>query len=446
MNRKIIIGGVIGLVLLLVLLLVVTAFGGKKKIKTHLTSDQVTLTFWGIDDDTAVMDPYIQDYQKEHGNIKVQYKKLERATYESQLVDALAAGKGPDLFEVHNTWLPRYFDKISAAPSDVYKSEDYARDFAKVVTDSTVVNGKIYGIPFYLDTLGLYSNNKLLGAADLSDAPKTWEDLVGKAGAKPTDRMITKLNNRQGNTFNQSGIALGNTKISRAPDVLALMMLQQHTEMINANHDKATFNLPQKVEGKDEHLGTEALNFYTSFADPKKANYSWNESLGDPVKAFASGKVAMIIGYPYLKAQIEKLNPDLQYSVSPVPQIGAQDPVNFASFWPNVVSKTSSHQTEAWDFIKFMSDKPQLTTYLDTTQRVSPRKDLPGISKLSAFYQQNDSAVTWFEGDAARTDGIMNELISRVLRGEDTQRAIDAAADQQTGVLADVKQRFGQPQ
>lgn len=441
MNRKILIGGIAGVIaLFLVLLVVASVLGGNKKKAIKLTNDNVTLTYWGVDDTSETLDPFIQDYQKLHGNIKIDYKKLDRATYESQLVDALASGKGPDLFEVHNDWLPRYYDKITSMPTDIYSPDDYKREFFPVVTDETIAGGKIYGVPLYLDTLGLYSNNRLLDNASVTDPPKTWEDLVKKGG------VLTQLTNRQGRTINQSAIALGNTKISRASDVLALLMLQQRTQMTNDTRSAATFNLPQKVQGKDVYLGTQALDFFTSFANPAKSNYTWDDSLGDSVTAFAKGKVAMIIGYPYVKAQLTKLSPNLQFTIAGVPQIGGQDPVNFASFWPNVVSKSSQHQREAWDFIKYLSSKDQLPTYLDSAQRVSPRKDIPGAGNFDAFYQQNASAVTWYKGDAAKADGIFIELIGRVLSGENLQRSIDAAANEETQVLTDVKQHYGPPQ
>ena len=127
-------------------------------------------------------------------------------------------------------------------------------------------------------------------------------------------------------------------------------------------------------------------------------------------------------------------------------EIGGTDPVNYASYWPEVVSKTSQRQNEAWDFIRFVSDRTELSNYLEATKRVSPRRDVPGLGELEAFYKQNESAVTWYKGDTARANAIFVDLIRRVVGGEDIARAIDRAATEETAVLQDVKQRFGVPQ
>ena len=150
MNRRlfIIIGIVVGVLLLLLVAAALLGGSGNKKKKTQISNEQITLHYWRIDDEKSTMDPIIQNYQKQKSNIKIEYKKLERDKYEQQLVEALAAGKGPDLFQVNNTWLPRYFDKIAPIPEDMYKKEDYEREFFKAVVSDTTSHP---GLPFAPD-------------------------------------------------------------------------------------------------------------------------------------------------------------------------------------------------------------------------------------------------------------------------------------------------------
>lgn len=444
MNRKILIGAIIGVVVLIIGLLALASSGGKKN---EGPSGPTTLTYWGVDDTSEVMDPFIQKFEKTHSNIKIDYKKIERSNYESQLVEALAAGKGPDLFQVHNTWLPRYYDKIAAMPDGMYDTADYRREFFKAITDVTVVNDKIYGIPLYMDTLGLYYNNNLMRQAENGgEPPRFWQDLVGADANVPIQQtLVGQLTNRQGATINQSAIALGTPNVTRSSDILALIMLQFGTEMVNADKSQALFNLAQKLNGAERHLGTDALGFYTCFGDPTCKTYTWNGKQ-DPVTAFAQGKVAMIVGYPYMKKDIARLSPDLQVGVAKVPQMSGRDPLNYASFWPEVVSKSSQHQKDAWEFIRFMTDKDQISEYQEAAERVSPRKDVSGIAELTTFYDQNESATTWYKGDAEKSDQVFVDMIARVLKGDTPQRSIDTAANAQSQILVDVKSRFNAPQ
>lgn len=443
MNRKILILGIVGLVVLVLGILILVSLGGKQSGPPQ--KGDVVLQYWGVDDTTEVIDPFIQQFQKTHGGVKVEYKKLERATYDKQVVDALAAGKGPDLFQVHNTWLPRYYDKITAMPEKELPVDDYRQTFFKGIVDETVIDNRIYGVPLYLDTLGLFYNDELFTDSDFGEPPRSWQNLVGNEGTPIAQTQIGQLTQRQGATINRSAIALGKPNVTRSADILSLMMLQNRTDMVNQERDKALYNLPQKVEGKDMFLGTRALELYTCFGDPRCKYYTWDGSQ-EPIKAFASGKVAMIIGYPYLRQQITKLNPDMRIGIAKVPQVASGDPVNYASFWPHVVSKSSAHQGEAWKFIKFMSEKEQIRGYQEATERVSPRKDVAGSGKGTTFYEQNETATTWYKGDDVRADATLVEMITRVVGGTATpQQAIDAAANAQTGILVDVKQRFGRP-
>ena len=106
-------------------------------------------------------------------------------------------------------------------------------------------------------------------------------------------------------TFAELGVsksvqdALATRNINAPFDIQALVMLQNLTTMVNEDRTQALFNLTQKQEGKDIHLGTEGLKFYTSFADPRSPNYSWNTEAGDSVEAFASGRAVMMVGYAY---------------------------------------------------------------------------------------------------------------------------------------------------
>lgn len=433
MNRRLLllVGG--GLTLLLILLLVALSCAPKKSAKKP-GGQQITLTYWRLFDDKEKFDPIIEQYKKTHPNITIEYRKLTAAEYEKTLLEALAAGKGPDMFSLHNDWMASYFDKLAPLPEKDLSTADYQKQYYPAVKDA-IKDNRIYGIPYAMDTLGLFVNTELFSKANASDIPKTWDDLVGKAGDPTKPGIISKLNVRQGNAFSQSAIALGNTRVSRAADILSLLMLQQRTTMVNDDHSQALFNLTQKVENKELHLGTIGLEFYSSFANPRTGNYSWNAAAGDSVKAFADGKAVMMVGYAYHVPTVERLNPNLRYSIEPMLQIAGTDPVNYASYWAETVSKNSQHQKEAWDFIRFVSSKEQLRTYTDATQSISARKDVSAGGKLDVLQKQLETATTWYKGDASKADEIFLSMIDQVLGGEDPQRAVDNGANRLTTVL-----------
>ena len=52
----------------------------------------------------------------------------------------MASGRGPDIFMLHHTWLPRYQDKIWAAPSDLITLRELRDNFVDVVMDDFHLN------------------------------------------------------------------------------------------------------------------------------------------------------------------------------------------------------------------------------------------------------------------------------------------------------------------
>ncbi len=423
------------LVLGLILVGVLVGCSPKKSAPKNQT---VTLTYWTVFDDQEKLQPLIDKYQKTHPNIKIEYKKLTYAEYQQTLNDSFAGGKGPDIFSVQNYWMPKFFDKIAPVPEKSYKATDYQKDFYPAASD-TIKGNRIYAIPIAMDVLGLYVNDGLLRKSEPGDPPRTWGELLGDPATKKPS-ALPGLNNRQGDTFNQSAIALGTATVPRAADILALLMLQQGTQMTNTDQTQATFNLTQTVAGKDVHLGTDALRFYTSFANPATGNYSWNAQQGDAITAFARGKVVMLVGYAYNAPLIERQNPDLTYSIKPVPQVDGAQPLNFASYWAEAVSKNSQHQQQAWDFIRFLTDRDQMSQYDDATRQIPARKGVsPGDGKLQDLQKQLPTAKTWYKGDADKADSFFVRMVGQVLSGEEPQNAIDRAANDLTTVYQQLK-------
>ncbi len=436
-RRFIIIAGVLlGVLVLLIGALI--AFGGREQ-GAETDTGPITLTYWRVFDDKDKFDPLIEKYQAEHPDVKIEYRKLTFEEYERTLVDALAGGRGPDIFSVHNSWLPRYFDKIEPLPEKSYALKDYEDEFYPPARE-TVRSNRIYGLPITLDTLGMYANDNFDVTADIDEIPRTWEELVGDSG---NPNVLKAFNRRQGNTFTRSAIALGNNKVSRSVDILSLMMLQQRTKMTNDESTQATFNLTQDVEGRQQPLGRLGLEFYTSFADPRSPNYSWNDRSGDSVRAFAEGKVAYMIGYAYHAPEIERLNPNLRFQILPMLQIAGTSPVNYTSFWTETVAKNSEHPEAAWDFIRFITSRESMQEYSEAVQGIPARTDVPALGELDVLQEQLKTARSWYKGDAAKADAIFARMIGQVLAGENPQNVIDRGANELTDVLRKLKAPAG---
>ncbi|TSA44790.1 extracellular solute-binding protein [bacterium] len=373
----------------------------------------VTLVWWKPFDDYRQIQPLVDAYQKTHSGVQIQFVKKNIETYESELVNALASGTGPDIFSIHNDWLPKHKDKMAPAPDKTLSLRTFGESFVEAASTDLVADNKIYAIPLAVDTLALYYNRDMLSSAGIANPPRTWEELVAMA-----PKLVRQDN--QGN-FTRSAVAMGTAdNVNRAPDILALLMLQNGTVFYNPTREVST--LDQTVndsKGIPYSPGARALEFYTQFANPAKVTYNWNNKSNNSIEAFANSQAAMIFSYSYLRATLQTKAPFLNYAVAPVPQIDPANRINFANYWAESVSKQSPNAAVAWDFLNYISQKSVLTKYYDVVKQPSSRLDILqsqiSDTDIGVFAENVLSAKSYYKPDSDGVENIFVQMINDVI-------------------------------
>ncbi len=420
----------IGLFLSLTFLAVGCGGGG-----TSTAPKQVVLQFWDPFESTENFQNLIDGYQQKHPNVQIVYTKKDITTYGQDLLNALASGTGPDVFSINNSWLPQYQDKVAPATSTILSFKAYKDSFVDAAVNDFTVNQKVYGVPLYVDSLGLYYNKDILGTAGIATPPKTWSELA-------TDVQKLRRADRTG-YFTLSGVAAGtNANINRAVDILYLMMLQKGAMPYTADGTQPTFAESIQKNGNTLNPGLEGFNFYTSFANPSSINYNWNARSDYSIDAFANGRLAFLYSYSYAADILRQKNPNLNFDVAPVPQPNLDDPaVNFSNYWGEVVSKQSKNSSVAWDFLKFLSSKDSLDKYYAKHKQPSSRKDLIALQiqdpDIGVFANANLTSKSFYRPDQAKIDNIFGQTIdSVILGGVSTQQALSQAEAQAAAIVA----------
>lgn len=391
-------------------------------------TDPVTITYWRTWNETAAMGPIIDAYRKLHPNVTIELRNIDYGVYDGELTRAAQAGQLPDIFSVLNDWIPRYIDQSKPAPDTVYASSKVYKDLFVDVVSNRLVNGdKINGVAFGASTLGLYYNPALLKAADVK-VPETWDDVV--AASK-------KLTKKNGTAIEQSGIALGTSFVHQSTDIETVLMMQNGAQMTDNPPTKALFAQP---DAAGVAVGAKALDFYTSFANPAKQNYSFNDTLGYSIKAFADGKVAMMINYPFKALEVKEFNSGLDFKMTKLPQIKNVKPINYALYWAEMVNKTSPRSEVAWDFLRFAASKDQQKAFNKTTYRPSSRKDSVKDQQsddvLGPFASQTDSAQTFYRANDKDMNGYFYDGTVSVLSGVDPQLSVKNMERRATDLIA----------
>lgn len=364
----------------------------------------VTLTVWQLFDDQEVFDSLFKGYQAAYPNVTFVYKKMSYADYEENLLRALASGKGPDIFQIHNDWLPKHKDNILPIPTEKMSINDYEDTFVDVASQDFIYKDKAYAIPLSVDTLALYYNTRMIDEHFLSSPPTTWTQL------EEYNKTFCKKNN---DIINISGATLGNAKnINRASDILYAMMLQRNTVMTSPDNSTATFSLPtKKPNGTEDYPGLEAFKFYTSFADKNNSNYCWNENMLGSIEAFEKGQAAMTINYSYQKPAIDKFKDNkVRFGISKLPQINTtDDPISYANYWGETVSKNSKYSDWAWDFL--ISIGKNAGEYSRSTGKPTALKNAAKDDTSDVFNNQAYYAKSFYKTRADEVDKIFANMI-----------------------------------
>jgi len=428
--------------LLTIISLIGAGCGGPSAAQQAAT-EQVSLKIWRVFDDDSTFQDLMSAYQGIHPNVSFEYRQLRVEEYEDELLRAFAEGKGPDIFSIHNTWIGEYESLIQPLPKSLKIAYSETRgtikketvytlkeepslslrslrsDFVDVVAqdvlrsykpnDRAQAEERIYGLPLSVDTLSLYFNKNLLNAAGIPEPPATWtqfQEQVSKlTRIGPNDKIL------------QSGAAIGSGKnVERASDILSLLLLQNGSPIVDAR-GVAQFS------GRDTSIvASDAVRFYTDFANPLKQVYSWNADQPNSFEAFANGKAAFFFGYSYHASLLRARSPKLNFAITSVPQIEGAKTVNYANYWLETVAKAANEQDWAWDFIQFATNKNHVTSYLTTARKPTALRALINTQiedeLLSAFVKQTLTAKSWYTGrDAQAAEQALIDLIDAVLDG-----------------------------
>jgi len=401
------------------------AFPGCKSSPLQSTE----LEFWGVYDDSDVFNELIQDFNAEFPKTKIKYYKKVYATYEKDLLEAMASGRGPDLFMIHHTWVPKYEDKIWAAPSDLILIKDIQDNFVDVVYKDFVIDDQIVALPLSVDTLALYYNKDIFNTVGISQPPETWEEFLDVL-----DKLTIKDDR---DNIIRAGAALGTARnVNRSTDILSLLMMQSGAQMVNSNKAEVIFDKPVKLDNESFYPGQRALEFYTDFANPLKSSYTWNTRMHYSIDAFYEGSTAMMFNYSYHLPTIRAKSPYLNFGVSRMPQIeSSEKDIDYANYWGMTVSRNSKGSEQAWEFINWITQKESSQKYLEKTKKPTARRDLVDWQKddkdVGIFAEQSLSAQSWYQVDSLSIENIFADMIESIVLGEETiSKAISKSINQ----------------
>jgi ABC-type glycerol-3-phosphate transport system substrate-binding protein len=390
----------------------VLIFSGVIKIGSDPSVLKGKISIWGTLPNT-VFSELIESIVDKNQNLSLNYSQKDILSYQQDLIEAFAEGKGPDLFVITPDMIQRNDNFIFKIPFDSYPEKifrDTYIDGASIYLD----NVGIIGMPLFVDPIVLYFNKDILSNEGIVNPPKTWDELF------ELNQVLTRREND--GTINRSMIALGHyNNINNVKDILATLLIQNDNPI--TKRDKASYfsMLNSNLLNLSISPIEAVLRFFISFSNPSNTAYSWNQSLQSSFNMFTSGKLAFYIGKASELFNIEAVNPNLSFDVTEIPQIkDYKTKRTYGDIYAIVVNKRSPNINLAFQMASEFS-KPEKSKQLSIKTSLPPvnkvlLKDKPADNPyLFTFFNSALIARSWADPDRVKSDIIFKEMIDNIL-------------------------------
>jgi multiple sugar transport system substrate-binding protein len=357
----------------------------------------------------------------------VSYEEIDSDSYESELLNAMAAGRSPDLILLAHDELQPFADKILPIPYGLVSQSSFLNSFIDEGQIFLSAEGET-ALPFLVDPLVMYWNREMFASAGLAEPPRFWNDFLAIAP------KITSLD--ASSNVKKSAVALGQWQnVAHAKAILSTLFMQAGDRIVMRGQD-GTFDavFGSTPSNAPSNPAESALRFYTEFTNPSKTTYSWNRTLPLSTTAFTAGDVAVYFGFASEYPTIAARNPNLRFGVAKVPQIeGVSSRITFGRLTGLAIPRNSSNPSGAAQIAQKLASSEAISVLASLTGLPPVRRDVKvDTSSNAAMAVFVDSALIsrgWVDPGKAETDLIFKTMIESVISGRnDTGAAIGEAS------------------
>lgn len=361
-------------------------------------------------------------YKEIYPNIDITVVNHPWEDYWTKLTLALSNGKGPAMFNIHNSYHYSLIDYL--APYDI-ALDDLKADFVGV--EGHEIDGKVYYIDYAINSGNIYYNKNLWAEAGLTDAdiPATWDKFVEVA------KKLTKFDDK-GNMI-QAGYNFNGTGYE---SMIAGLNYQKGELLFQEDGKTVNFNNPTTIENTQF--------FYDLYNVEKVGSANFGT---DSTQSFGNEQSAMTYKWGWMEGELRNNYPDVEWGVFPTPTPTADTPFAIDRYngesTPGINANLSdAEQAVSQDFLKFLLAGDDYTKMFSLTNASFPSKNSladdadvlsdPALSALS----QNINRYIWPGPFPSVIETVSRQVFEEIFfNGKDIKKAIaDGQAEMEKGM------------
>jgi multiple sugar transport system substrate-binding protein len=380
-----------------------------------------TVRFWGLGREGEVVRDLVPEFERRNPGVRLVVQQIPWTSAHEKLLTAFVGRSTPDLAQLGNTWIPEFAAIGALDPLDgsVARSGSVspARYFPGVWATS-LYDGAVYGIPWYVDTRVLYYRPDLVARAGYASAPRTWSEW------RDAMRKVKRI---------QPPSAHPILLPTNEWEQLAILGLQKGSPLLAENGTRGAFSGPEFRAAAEFYVGIyrEGLAPIVSYSQ-----------LGNAYQEFARGNIAMWMTGPWNLGEFRHRLPPAEQKLWMTAPLPAPD----GSPWPGAsfsggsslaIFRGSQSKPEAWKVIEFLSEPAiqarfyALSGDLPASRAAWDDPALAGDEKARAFRTQVERVVAMprvpeWEQIAQH----MAERLEPAIRGRESLPAALAAIDE----------------
>lgn len=370
------------------------------------------LTIWAMGNEGALLGDLANGFMEEYPDVTVNVTPVDWGQAVAKLQTAIGGGQTPDISQMGTDMMAQFAatGALEAVPGN-FSADDYYES----AWNTSVVDGTVYGVPWYVETRVLYLRTDLAEEAGISEPPASWDDL--KAAAKAMQEEAGA----------EWGISLGSKNWQEW-----LPFAWSNGAQVMGEDGSFTLDSPEMIE---------SLTYYDSFFEEGLTPRSVPEGF-DITPAFVSGTHPMFVSGPWHLGLIEEAGGtelEGKWDVAPLPGKDGAPGTSFVGGSNMVVFKDGENKEAAWAFIEWLSrPETQVRWYQEATvlPAVQSAWDDPALAddeRIAVFGEQLESTSaqpaisSWAEISEA-INGQLERITTGDLSPEEGARAMQEAA------------------
>lgn len=349
---------------------------------SHKKDEVVVIKFWAMGSEAEQITKIMPEFEKKYPNIKVKVQQIPWTAAQEKLITAFASDNTPDICQLGNTWIPQFaaLNAIIDLSEFIAKSKIIKPEyFFSGVWETNIIDNKIYGIPWYVDTRLMFYRKDVFQKAGFNEPPKNWKELYQlckkiKDLNDDKEKYPIFIPTNEWNTF----IIFG---------------LQAGAELLTDNNTLGNFNSKEFKESFDF-----LIKFHKENLTPLGMMQVTNV-----YQAMAEEYISIYFSGPWNIPEFKKWmigNLSDKWSTAPMPGYKNEYPgLSLAGGSSLVIFKNSKYKKEVWKLIEFLSEPEiqlkvfKLTNNLPSVVNAWKDSSLSEDIYMKAFYLQLQNVV-----------------------------------------------------